>query len=175
MNVAVACVCGEWHYACGSSWCLWREALCMWQQMVFVEGGAVHECGSSWCLWREALCMNVAADGVCGEQRCAWMWQQLLFVERGTVHECVSSWCFWRAALCMVILPGLDSFHALLQVVVVFLQGFLLCCLPLHTVQSVQNSTPHSTALSKHSTKHNMKLSTARCTIQYHTPHSSSQ
>ena len=167
-------------HECGSSWCLWRVALCMWQQQVFVEGGAVHvaaasvcggRCcarGSSWCLLREGLCM----------------WQQLVFVERGAVHECGSSWCLWRAVLCTLILPGLDGFHALLQVVVVFLQGLLLCCLPLHTVQSVQHSTPHSTALSKHSTTHstalskhstthNMKLSTARCTIQYHTPHSS--
>ena len=43
----------------------------MWQQMVFVEGGTVHECGSSWCLWREALCMNVAVAGVCGGRHCA--------------------------------------------------------------------------------------------------------
>ena len=70
-------------HECGSSWCLWREALCMWQQLLFVEGGTMnmatdgvcggrhYECGSRWCLWREALCMNVAADGVCGGRNCA--------------------------------------------------------------------------------------------------------
>ena len=55
MNVAADGVCGGRHCACGSRWCLWREALCMWQQMVFVEGGI----------------MNVAADGVCGGRHCA--------------------------------------------------------------------------------------------------------